>query len=69
VSSPIVVSIIESMMFPDFGDLYRSKGLVEHRVNSIRKVISLVKKQTEDFIVVEFFYAYSTNYSGIYKSK
>ena len=40
----------------------------EYRVNSIRKAISLVKKQAPAFIVVEFFYAYSTNYSGIYKS-
>ena len=64
----IVISIIESMMFPDFSALYQRKGLTELGVNSIRKATTLVKKQTADFIVVEFFYAYSTNYSGIYKS-
>ena len=56
------------MMFPDFSALYQRKGLTELRVNSIRKATTLVKKQQADFIVVEFFYAYSTNYSGIYKS-
>ena len=67
-SNSIVISIIESMMFPDFGALYQRKDLTELRVNSIRKATALVKKQPADFIVVEFFYAYSTNYSGIYKS-
>jgi hypothetical protein len=67
-SNSIVISIIESMMFPDFGALYQRKDLTELRVNSIRKATALVKKQPVDFIVVEFFYAYSTNYSGIYKS-
>ncbi|MCS5590673.1 MAG: hypothetical protein NZ824_11975 [Candidatus Thioglobus sp.] len=64
----VVISIIESMMFPDLGALYQRKGLEELRVDSIRKATTLVKKQPVDFIVVEFFYAYSTNYSGIYKS-
>jgi hypothetical protein len=41
---------------------------LERRVNSIRKALTLIKKQPVEFIVVEFFYAYSTNYSGIYKS-
>ena len=27
-----------------------------------------MKKQPVDFIVAEFFYAYSTNYSGVHKS-
>ena len=67
-SNSIVISIIESIMFPDFGALYQRKDLTELRVNSIRKATALVKKQPADFIVVEFFYAYSTNYSGIYKS-
>lgn len=67
-SMPIVVSVVESMLFPDFEALYRQKGLEEHRVNSIRKAINLAKKHQPAYIVVEFFYAYSTNYSGIYKS-
>jgi hypothetical protein len=67
-SNSVVVSIIESMMFPDFGALYQRKGIEEFRVDSVRKAVTLVKKQPVDFIVAEFSYAYSTNYSGIYKS-
>ncbi len=65
---PIVVSIIESILFPDCSELYNCRGFAEFRVNSIRKAIALVKKQPVDYVMVEFFYAYSTNYSGIYKS-
>ncbi|MDG2395000.1 hypothetical protein [Candidatus Thioglobus sp.] len=67
-SSSTIVTIVESPLFPDFSDLYQHKGLREFRVNSVRKAVTLIKKQPADFIVVEFFYAYSTNYSGIYKS-
>ena len=67
-SRPVVVSVVESMLFPDFEALYCQQGLEEYRVNSIRKAINLAKKYQPAFIVVEFFYAYSTNYSGIYKS-
>jgi hypothetical protein len=67
-SNSIVISIIESILFPDCSSLYQRKGFKELRVDSIRKATALVKKQPADFIVVEFFYAYSTNYSGIYKS-
>ncbi len=66
--SPVVISIIESILFPDCTQLYQNKGFKELRVNSIRKAVSLIKKQPVDYIVAEFFYAYSTNYSGIYKS-
>ncbi len=65
---PVVISIIESILFPDCSDLYQRKGITELRVNSVRKAIALIKKQSVSFIMVEFFYAYSTNYSGIYKS-
>ena len=64
----VVLSIVESPLFPDFGDLYQHKGFSELRVNSVRKAIALIKKQPVALIVAEFFYAYSTNYSGIYKS-
>ena len=67
-SKPIVISVIESILFPDCSELYSRRGFAEFRVNSIRKATALIKKQPVDFIVVEFFYAYSTNYSGIYKS-
>ncbi|SMN15864.1 hypothetical protein CRYPA_1834 [uncultured Candidatus Thioglobus sp.] len=67
-SKPIVITVVESMLFPNYGNLYQDKGFEEHMVNSIRKAISLIKKRPAAVIVVEFFYAYSTNYSGIYKS-
>jgi hypothetical protein len=67
-SSSVVLSIVESPLFPDFSALYQHKGITELRVNSIRKALTLIKKQPVTFVVAEFFYAYSTNYSGIYKS-
>jgi len=66
--NPIIITIVESILFPDYSGLYQQYNLSERRVNSIRKALTLIKKQPIDFIVVEFFYAYSTNYSGIYKS-
>jgi len=63
-----LVSIVESTLHPNYSDLYQEKGLTETKVNSIRKAISIIKKQPVEFIVAEFFYAYSTNYSGVSKS-
>ena len=63
-----LVSIVESSMHPNYSELYSKKGLIETKVNSIRKAISLVKKKPVDDIVAEIFYAYSTNYSGVHKS-
>ena len=53
-SNSIVISIIESMMFPDFGVLYQRKGIEELRVDSVRKAVTLVKKQPADYIVRVF---------------
>ena len=63
-----LVSIVESSLHPNYSDLYQKKGLTETKVNSIRKAISIIKKQPVEYIVAEFFYAYSTNYSGVSKS-
>jgi len=63
-----IISIVESSMHPNYSELYREKGLSETKVNSIRKAINLVKKQPVKYIIAEFFYAYSTNYSGVHKS-
>lgn len=63
-----LISIVESSMHPNYSGLYEKKGLLETRVNSIRKAINLIKKQPADYLIAEFFYAYSTNYSGIHKS-
>ena len=60
-----LLSIIESNMHPNFGELYQKLGITEDRVNSIRKAINLLKKQQPDFIVCEFFYGYGNNYAGV----
>lgn len=62
---PSLLSIIESNMHPNFTSLYQRLGIEENRVNSIRKAISLLKKQQPDFIVCEFFYGYGNNYAGV----
>ena len=63
-----IISIVESSMHPNFSELYPENGLQELKVNSIRKAIAHLKKQSPSFVVAEFFYAYSTNYSGVHKS-
>lgn len=65
---PDIISVVESSLHPNYSDLYSKKGLSETKVNSIRKTINLVKKHPVKYIVAEFFYAYSTNYSGVHKS-
>lgn len=62
---PALLSIIESNMHPNFGALYQKLNIEEERVGSIRKAISLLKKQQPDFIVCEFFYGYGNNYAGV----
>ena len=63
-----IISVIESPMHPKFSELYTELGFSEIKVNSIRKAINLIKKQSPRYLVAEFFYAYSTNYSGVHKS-
>ncbi len=63
-----LVSIVESALHPNYSDLYQNNGLTETKVNSIRKAISIIKKQPVKFIVSEFFYAFNSNYSGVAKS-
>lgn len=63
-----LISVVESSMHPNYSDFYLKNGLQETRVNSIRKAISLIKKQPVDYLIAEFFYQYSTNYSGVQKS-
>lgn len=65
---PSLISIVESSLHPNYSDLYRQKGLQEIKVNSIRKAISLIKKNPAKYIIAEFFYAYSSNYSGVQQS-
>ena len=58
-------SIIESPTHPNIGPYYKSLGIEETRLPSMRKALSLLKKQQPDFIVCEFFYGYGNNYAGV----
>jgi hypothetical protein len=63
-SNRIVFSVIESPTHPRLSGLYQELGLQELQFKSIRKTIAALKQHRPDFIVAEFFYAYSTNYSS-----
>lgn len=64
-NNPVLFSIIESPMHPDFSALYRRLGIDEIRFESMRKALAQLKKQPPDFIVAEFFYGYGNNYAGV----
>ena len=64
-STKTLFSIIESSGHPNFTELYNSLGIEEIKINSMRKTISMLKKQQPDFIVAEFFYGYGNNYAGV----
>ena len=58
-------SIIESPTHPNIGPFYKSLGIKETTIPSMRKALSLLKKEQPDFIVCEFFYGYGNNYAGV----
>jgi hypothetical protein len=60
-----LLSIIESPTHPNFSGLYRSAGITEIKVASMRKAISRLKTTKPDFVVAEFFYGYGNNYAGV----
>ncbi len=60
-----LLSIIESPTFPDFGDFFHKLNIKETQIPSMRKALSLLKKQQPDFIVCEFSYGYGNNYAGV----
>ena len=64
-STKTLFSIIESSAHPNFSELYRSLGIKENKINSMRKAIAALKTQQPDFIVAEFFYGYGNNYAGV----
>jgi len=64
-ATPTLFSIIESSGHPNASELYRSIGVEETKINSMRKAIAAIKKQPPDFIVAEFFYGYGNNYAGV----
>ena len=61
-------SIIDSPTHPNFGSIYSELGIKDIQINSMRRAISKLKKETPDYIVAEFCYAYSSNYSAIHTS-
>jgi hypothetical protein len=60
-----LLSIVESAAHPNFSGTFRQLGLVETRLNSMRKAIATLKNQSFDYIVAEFFYGYGNNYAGV----
>jgi hypothetical protein len=60
-----LLSIIESPTHPNFSGLYRSAGITEIKVASMRKAISRLKTTKPDLVVAEFFYGYGNNYAGV----
>jgi len=48
--------------------LYRRLKISEHKVNSVRNALKLLKREAPDFIVAEFFYGYGNNYAGVHIS-
>jgi hypothetical protein len=62
---PLLFSIIESPLHPDFSALYRKLGIAEVKLGSMRKAISALKSRTPDIVVAEFMYGYGNNYAGV----
>jgi hypothetical protein len=63
-----LLSIIESPTHPRLSNLYQRLKISEHKVNSVRKALKLLKRDAPDFIVAEFFYGYGNNYAGVHIS-
>ncbi|MDH5764909.1 MAG: hypothetical protein OEZ38_02745 [Gammaproteobacteria bacterium] len=49
-----ILSIVELGGYPDFTDMYKSKGFQVDTVSSMRKAIKNIKKEKPDIIVAEF---------------
>ena len=60
-----LLSVIESPLHPNFSALYTQKGYAQSRVNSMRRAISHVKKNSVDLVVAEFIYGYGNDYAGV----
>ncbi len=63
-----LLSIIESPTHPRLSSLYQQLDISEHKVNSVRNALKLLKREAPDFIVAEFFYGYGNNYAGVHIS-
>ena len=49
-----ILSIVELGGYPDFTDLYKSKGFQVDTASSMRKAIKIIKNEKPDIIVAEF---------------
>ena len=58
-------SVIESPLHPNLSQIYQELGIDEVRFNSMRKALAGLKKQSPEYVVVEFFYGYGNNYAGV----
>lgn len=52
--SPLLLSIVEIGGYPDFTPLYKQKGFVIERADSMRKATKLLKKIKPAVVVAEF---------------
>ena len=64
-TSPTLLSIVESAAHPNFTAIYKQLGINETKLTAMRKALALLKSQPFDFIVCEFFYGYGNNYAGV----
>ncbi|MGD8999632.1 MAG: hypothetical protein PVF75_04385 [Granulosicoccaceae bacterium] len=64
-TKPVIYSLIDSPLHPDFSSLYERLGLHEIKLTSQRKAMGELKKTTPDFVVADFLYGYGNNYAGI----
>ena len=64
-TTPTLLSVIESAAHPNFTGTYKHLGIAETKLNSMRKALASLKSQQCDYIVAEFFYGYGNNYAGV----
>jgi len=64
-ATPTLLSIIESASHPNLTSSYKQLGIVETKLNSMRKALASLKSQQFDYIIAEFFYGYGNNYAGV----
>ncbi|MCB1734308.1 MAG: hypothetical protein H6981_12765 [Gammaproteobacteria bacterium] len=60
-----LLSIVESPLHPNFASLYAELGIIETRVDSMRKAMKEAKRNPPDFVVAEFVYGWGNNYAGV----
>ena len=64
-NQPVIFSIIESPIHPNFTALYQQLDFQNIQLYSMRKALAEMKKKKPDFIIAEFFYGYGNNYAGV----